>query len=51
MLRPELLGTDALDQVSLDRLLIELDGTSEQVEARRECAAGRLAGGGQGSGG
>ena len=27
VLRPELLGTDALDQVSLDRLLIELDGT------------------------
>ncbi len=27
VIRPELLGTDALDQVSLDRLLIELDGT------------------------
>jgi enolase len=27
ILRPELVGTDALDQVSLDRLLIELDGT------------------------
>jgi len=27
VLRPELLGTDALDQVSLDRLLVELDGT------------------------
>jgi enolase len=26
-LRPELLGIDALDQVSLDRLLIDLDGT------------------------
>jgi enolase len=26
-LRPELLGIDAVDQVSLDRLLIELDGT------------------------
>jgi enolase len=30
VLRPELLGTDALDQVSLDRLLIELDGTSDK---------------------
>jgi enolase len=27
VLRPELLGSDALDQVSLDRLLIDLDGT------------------------
>ncbi len=27
VLRPELLGTDAVDQVSLDRLLIDLDGT------------------------
>ncbi len=27
VIRPELLGTDALDQVSLDRLLIDLDGT------------------------
>jgi enolase 1/2/3 len=27
VMRPELMGTDALDQVSLDRLLIELDGT------------------------
>jgi enolase len=26
-IRPELLGIDAIDQVSLDRLLIELDGT------------------------
>jgi enolase len=26
-LRPELLGTDAVDQVSVDRLLIDLDGT------------------------
>jgi enolase len=26
-IRPELLGTDAIDQVSLDRLLIALDGT------------------------
>ena len=26
-LRPELLGTDAVDQVSIDRLLIDLDGT------------------------
>ena len=26
-IRPELLGIDALDQVSLDRLLIDLDGT------------------------
>ena len=29
-LRPELLGIDALDQVSLDRLLIELDGTENK---------------------
>ena len=29
-IRPELLGTDALDQVSLDRLLIELDGTDNK---------------------
>ncbi|HET8571422.1 MAG TPA: phosphopyruvate hydratase [Candidatus Limnocylindria bacterium] len=27
VLRPELLGTDAVDQVSLDRLLIDLDGS------------------------
>ena len=27
VLRPELLGTDALEQASVDRLLIELDGT------------------------
>ena len=27
VLRPELLGSDAVDQVSLDRLLIDLDGT------------------------
>jgi enolase len=27
VIRPELLGTDAVDQVSIDRLLIELDGT------------------------
>jgi enolase len=26
-IRPELLGTDAIDQVSVDRLLIDLDGT------------------------
>jgi enolase len=26
-LRPELLGTDAIDQVTIDRLLIDLDGT------------------------
>jgi enolase len=30
MLRPELLGIDALDQVSVDRLLIELDGTDNK---------------------
>jgi enolase len=29
-LRPELLGIDALDQVSVDRLLIELDGTENK---------------------
>jgi enolase len=29
-LRPELLGVDALDQVSVDRLLIELDGTENK---------------------
>ena len=29
-LRPELLGIDALDQVSLDRLLISLDGTDNK---------------------
>jgi enolase len=27
VLRPELLGTDAVDQISLDRLLIDLDGS------------------------
>jgi enolase len=27
VIRPELLGTDAVDQVSIDRLLIDLDGT------------------------
>jgi enolase len=27
VIRPELLGTDAVDQVSVDRLLIDLDGT------------------------
>jgi enolase len=30
VMRPELMGTDALDQVSLDRLLIELDGTPDK---------------------
>jgi enolase len=29
-IRPELLGVDAVDQVSLDRLLIELDGTDNK---------------------
>jgi enolase len=29
-IRPELLGIDAVDQVSLDRLLIELDGTENK---------------------
>jgi enolase len=29
-LRPELLGTDAVDQVSVDRLLIDLDGTANK---------------------
>ena len=29
-IRPELLGIDALDQVSLDRLLIDLDGTENK---------------------
>ena len=29
-LRPELLGLDAIDQVSIDRLLIELDGTENK---------------------
>ncbi len=29
-IRPELLGIDALDQVSLDRLLIDLDGTANK---------------------
>jgi len=29
-LRPELLGADAVDQVSVDRLLIELDGTENK---------------------
>ena len=29
-LRPELLGLDAIDQVSIDRLLIELDGTANK---------------------
>ncbi len=30
VLRPELLGSDAVDQVSLDRLLIDLDGTPDK---------------------
>jgi enolase len=30
MLRPQLLGIDALDQVSVDRLLIDLDGTENK---------------------
>ena len=30
VLRPELIGTDAVDQISLDRLLIELDGTDNK---------------------
>jgi enolase len=30
VLRPELIGTDAVDQVSLDRLLIDLDGTENK---------------------
>jgi len=30
LLRPELIGTDAVDQVSLDRLLIDLDGTQNK---------------------
>jgi len=29
-IRPELLGTDAIDQVSVDRLLIDLDGTANK---------------------
>ncbi len=31
-LRPELLGLDAVDQVSIDRLLIELDGTENKAK-------------------
>ena len=31
-IRPELLGIDALDQVSLDRLLIDLDGTPNKAK-------------------
>ncbi len=30
-LRPELLGLDAVDQVSVDRLLIDLDGTDNKA--------------------
>jgi len=30
VIRPELQGSDAVDQVSLDRLLVELDGTSNK---------------------
>ncbi|MGH2428519.1 MAG: phosphopyruvate hydratase [Candidatus Limnocylindria bacterium] len=30
-LRPELIGTDAVDQVSVDRLLIDLDGTENKA--------------------
>jgi enolase len=30
VIRPELMGTDAVDQVSVDRLLIDLDGTSNK---------------------
>ena len=33
---PELLGFDARDQAGLDRLMIDLDGTEFEVEARRE---------------
>ena len=31
-IRPELLGSDALDQVSVDRLLIDLDGTPNKAK-------------------
>src|ERR671936_396079 len=30
-IRPELLGSDAVDQVTIDRLLIELDGTPNKA--------------------
>ena len=43
-LRPELLGIDAVDQVSVDRLLIALDGTENKSRLRGERAARRQPG-------
>jgi enolase len=32
VIRPELIGTDAVDQVSVDRLLVDLDGTENKAK-------------------
>ena len=43
---PALLGTDAERQSSIDRLMIELDGTANKGQAGRQCDSGRVDGGG-----
>ena len=43
---PEVDGMEASEQAAIDQALLELDGTPEQVGARRQRDPGRLAGGG-----
>ena len=49
-LADELCGMDALDQVALDRQMIELDGTENEEQPRGQRHSGRLGGGGEGGG-
>ncbi len=45
-----LIGWDALEQKAIDEMLIELDGTPQQIQAGRQCHPGRQPGGCQGRG-
>ncbi len=50
LLSTEVIGEDALDQTLVDQLMIDLDGTRHQEEARRERDPRGVARGGQGRG-
>ena len=47
---PEVQGLDALDQIGLDRAMIELDGTPNKGRLGANAILARFAGGGQGRG-
>ena len=44
IIAPRLLGHDALDQAGIDQLLLDLDGTPNKAQARRQRHPRRLAG-------